>query len=190
MRPTIRSSIAIRNGKRPDARPSDSPCRLNTIDNMSDREVRGESVFAHIKPIKNKIEKSTFKNSEGLVRPTVTGRARMAEHRQSRHPSIPRDGRGIEWTAHTVVQWRSTDQSRRRRKGVRGEARGGRISSTNLTPANDAGIAGWSMRQVSRDAIAQGARPDRGNVPLMAFEWYKNISAGRPRRCGWPTCGH
>ena len=53
---------------------------------------------------------------------------------------------------------------------------GGLITSTNLTPANDAGIARWSDAQV-KNAIAQGARPDRALVPLMAFEWYKNISA-------------
>ena len=53
---------------------------------------------------------------------------------------------------------------------------GGLITSTNLTPANDAGIARWSDAQV-KDAIAQGKRPDRALVPLMAFEWYKNISA-------------
>jgi hypothetical protein len=53
---------------------------------------------------------------------------------------------------------------------------GGLITSTNLTPANDAGIARWSDAQV-KDAIAQGVRPDRTLVPLMAFGWYKNISA-------------
>ena len=57
------------------------------------------------------------------------------------------------------------------------EAPGGAvITSANLTPANDLGIAKWTDAQV-KDAITLSVRPDRGVVPLMAFEWYKNISA-------------
>ena len=55
-------------------------------------------------------------------------------------------------------------------------ASGGRIASSNLTPANDDGIAHWTDVEV-KDAITLGVRPGRPLVPVMAFDWYRNMSS-------------
>jgi mono/diheme cytochrome c family protein len=53
---------------------------------------------------------------------------------------------------------------------------GGLITSANLTPANAHGIAGWSDAELV-SSIRTGVRPNGSHiVPLMAFDWYRNIS--------------
>jgi hypothetical protein len=52
----------------------------------------------------------------------------------------------------------------------------GVVTSANLTPANENGIANWTDAQIE-DAIVKGIRPDgRHLVLLMAFDWYKSIT--------------
>src|SRR5205085_1957722 len=53
---------------------------------------------------------------------------------------------------------------------------GGVITSANLTPANDDGIAHWTDAEI-KHAITHGVRPGRALIPVMAFDWYKNISS-------------
>lgn len=64
---------------------------------------------------------------------------------------------------------------------------GGFVISTNLTPANEHGIAHWTDQQI-KTAITQGVRPDRPLVRLMAFDWYKHSSSADWMRW-WRTCG-
>jgi mono/diheme cytochrome c family protein len=52
---------------------------------------------------------------------------------------------------------------------------GALVLTSNLTPANPAGMAKWTDQQV-KTAITKGRRPDRALVQLMAFDWYQTIS--------------
>ena len=52
----------------------------------------------------------------------------------------------------------------------------GVVTSANLCPANENGIADWTNAQIE-DAIVEGIRPDGRHLVLpMAFDWYKNVT--------------
>jgi mono/diheme cytochrome c family protein len=170
---------AIRNGKRPNGTTIGPPMPISYYRNMSDSDVRAIVTYLRtVKPIKNRTEKSTYK----IPLPAQYGPAVTTV------PDVPRTNRvaygqylatalGHCMDCHTPQVNGRSDMSRLGAGGREFEAPGGGvITSANLTPANDLGIAKWTDAQV-KDAITHGVRPDRRLVPLMAFEWYKNISA-------------
>ena len=145
---------------------------------LSDSDVRAIVAYLRtVKPIKNKTEKSTYKIPlPAQYGPTVTSVPDMPRTDKAAYGRYLATALGHCMDCHTPMVNGRSDMAKVGAGGREFEAPGGGlITSTNLTPANDAGIAQWSDAQV-KDAIAQGKRPDRALVPLMAFEWYKNIS--------------
>jgi mono/diheme cytochrome c family protein len=147
--------------------------------NLSDSDARAIVAYLRtVKPIKNKTEKSTYKIPlPAQYGPTVTSVPDMPRADKVAYGRYLATALGHCMDCHTPMVNGRSDMTKVGAGGREFEVHGGGlITSTNLTPANDAGIARWSDLQV-KDAIAQGVRPDRALVPLMAFDWYKNISA-------------
>jgi mono/diheme cytochrome c family protein len=170
---------AIRNGKRPDGTTIGPPIPIEYYRNLSDSDARAIVAYLRtVKPIKNKTEKSTYKIPlPAQYGPTVTSVPDMPRADKVAYGRYLATALGHCMDCHTPMVNGRSDMTKVGAGGREFEVHGGGlITSTNLTPANDAGIARWSDAQV-KDAIAQGVRPDRALVPLMAFEWYKNISA-------------
>jgi mono/diheme cytochrome c family protein len=169
---------AIRNGKRPDGTTIGPPMPIAYYRNMSDSDVRAIVAYLRtVKPIKNKTEKSSYK----IPLPTQSGPTVVSV------PDVPRTDKvaygqylatalGHCMDCHTPRVNGRSDMSRVGAGGREFEApSGGLITSANLTPADNAGIAHWTDAEL-KNAIVYGVRPDRSLVPVMAFEWYKNIS--------------
>jgi mono/diheme cytochrome c family protein len=145
---------AIRNGKRPDGTIIGPPMPIQYYRSLSDSKIPLPAQYG----------------------PTVTGVLDMPRTDKVAYGRYLATALGHCMDCHTPMVNGRSDMTKVGAGGREFEVHGGGlITSTNLTPANDAGIARWSDAQV-KDAIAQGVRPDRALVPLMAFEWYKNIS--------------
>ena len=170
---------AIRNGKRPDGTIIGPPMAIPFYRGMADSDVRAIVAYLRtVKPISNKVEKSTYK----IPLPPSYGPAVMNV------ADVPRDdkvaygrylatGLGHCMDCHTPQERGRTDMARLGAGGREfGAPGGGLIISANLTPANPNGIAGWTDEQL-KIALTQGKRPDRPLVRLMAFDWYKSMSA-------------
>jgi mono/diheme cytochrome c family protein len=169
---------AIRNGKRPNGTIIGPPMPIAYYRNMSDSDVRAIVAYLRtVKPIKNKTEKSTYKIPlPAQYGPTVTSVPDMPHTDKVAYGQYLATALGHCMDCHTPLVNGRNDMTRIGAGGREFEAPGGGlITSANLTPANNAGIAQWTDAQV-RNAITHGVRPDRPLVPLMAFEWYKNIS--------------
>jgi mono/diheme cytochrome c family protein len=169
---------AIHNGKRPDGTTIGPPMPIGFYRNMSDTDARAIVAYLRtVKPVKNKPEKSSYK----IALPTQYGPPIVSV------PDVPRTDKvaygrylatalGHCMDCHTPRVNGRPDMSRVGAGGREFETpSGGVITSANLTPANDTGIAHWTDAEVKK-AITGGARPDRALVPIMAFEWYKNLS--------------
>lgn len=170
---------AIRNGKRPDGTIIGPPMPIEYYRNLSDSDARAIVAYLRtVKPIKNKTEKSTYKIPlPAQYGPTVTSVPDMPRADKVAYGRYLATALGHCMDCHTPMVNGRSDMTKVGAGGREFEVHGGGlITSTNVTPANDAGIARWSDAQV-KNAIAQGVRPDRALVPLMAFDWYKNISA-------------
>jgi mono/diheme cytochrome c family protein len=170
---------AIRNGKRPDGTTIGPPMPIEYYRRLSDSDVRAIVAYLRtVKPIKNKTEKSTYKIPlPAQYGPTVTSVPDMPRADKVAYGRYLATALGHCMDCHTPMVNGRSDMTKVGAGGREFEVHGGGlITSTNVTPANDAGIARWSDAQV-KNAIAQGVRPDRALVPLMAFDWYKNISA-------------
>ena len=170
---------AIRNGKRPDGTTIGPPMPIGFYRNMSDSDARAIVAYLRtVKPVKNKPEKSAYK----IALPAQYGPPVVSV------PDVPREDKaaygrylatalGHCMDCHTPRVNGRPDMSRVGAGGREFETpSGGLITSANLTPANKAGIAHWTDAEVKK-AITDGVCPDRALVPLMAFEWYKNISS-------------
>jgi mono/diheme cytochrome c family protein len=170
---------AIRNGKRPDGTTIGPPMAIAYYRNMSDSDVRAIVAYLRtVKPVKNKTEKSTYK----IPLPTQYGPAVVSV------PDVPSTNKvaygqylatalGHCMDCHTPRVNGRHDTGRVGAGGREFETpSGGPITSANLTPANDDGIAHWTDAEV-KNAITLGVRPGRPLVPVMAFEWYKNMSS-------------
>jgi mono/diheme cytochrome c family protein len=170
---------AIRNGKRPDGTIIGPPMPIAYYRNMSDSDVRAIVAYLRtVKPIKNKSEKSTYKIPlPAQYGPTVTSVPDVPRTDKVAYGQYLATALGHCMDCHTPRVNGRPDPTKVGGGGREFEvATGGLITSANLTPANDAGIARWTDAQV-KNAITQGVRPERSLVPVMAFEWYKNISS-------------
>jgi mono/diheme cytochrome c family protein len=169
---------AIRNGKRPDSTTIGPPMPIAFYRGMSDTDVHAIVAYLRqVKPIKNKVDKSTFK----IPLPPAYGPP------VGHVPDVPRTdkvaygkylatGAGHCMDCHTPMVNGRTDMNRLGAGGNEFESPvGGIILSANLTPGNPNGIAGWTDAQL-KTAITDGKRPDRPLVRLMAFDWYKSLS--------------
>jgi mono/diheme cytochrome c family protein len=170
---------AIRNGKRPDGTTIGPPMPIAFYRNMSDSDVRAIVAYLRtVKPIKNKTEASSYK----ITLPTQYGPTVVSV------PDVPRTDKvaygqylatalGHCMDCHTPRVNGRSDMGRVGAGGREFEApSGGLITSSNLTPGNDAGMAHWTDAEL-KNAIVYGVRPDRPLVSVMGFEWYKNISS-------------
>jgi mono/diheme cytochrome c family protein len=170
---------AIRNGKRPDGTIIGPPMPIAYYRNMSDSDVRAIVAYLRtVKPVNNKTEKSSYK----IPLPTQYGPAVVSV------PDVPRTDKvaygqylatalGHCMDCHTPRVNGRSDMSKVGAGGREFETpSGGLITSPNLTPADESGIAHWTDAEL-KNAIVQGVRPDRPLVPVMAFDWYKNISS-------------
>ena len=169
---------AIRNGKRPDGTTIGPPMPIGMYRGMSDSDVRAIVAYLRsVKPIKNKVEKSTYKI------PLPPGYGPVVTHVMD----VPRTDKlaygkylatalGHCMECHTPMVQGRTDMSRLGAGGNKFESPvGGIVVSANLTPGNPDGIAKWTDAQL-KAAIEEGKRPDRPLVRLMAFDWYRNLS--------------
>ena len=145
---------------------------------MSDTDVKAIVAYLRsIKPINNKVEKSTYKiplpPSYG---PPVTSVPDVPRTDHIAYGKYLATGLGHCMDCHTPDVQGRPDFSRIGAGGNPfGAPNGGVIISANLTPGNPKGIAGWTNQQI-KTAITTGMRPDRPLVRLMAFDWYKNLS--------------
>jgi mono/diheme cytochrome c family protein len=171
---------AIRNGKRPDGTIIGPPMPIGFYRGMSDTDVTAIVAYLRtVKPVSNKVEKSTYKIPlPPGYGPPVTQVAEVPHGDKLAYGRYLATGLGHCMDCHTPrVQGRS-DMARMGAGGNTFEApNGGLIVSANLTPGNPNGIAEWTDAQL-KTAITEGKRPDRPLVALMAFDWYKNLSAG------------
>ena len=168
---------AIRNGKRPNGTTIGPPMPISYYRNMSDSDVRAIVAYLRtVKPIKSRTEKSTYKNPTRSVRTRGHHRPDVSRTNRVAYGQYLATALGHCMDCHTPQVNGRSDMSRLGAGGREFEAPGGGvITSANLTPANDLGIAKWTDAQV-KDAITHGVRPDRQLVPLMAFEWYKDVT--------------
>jgi mono/diheme cytochrome c family protein len=169
---------AIRNGKRPDGTTIGPPMPFAFYRDMSDTDIRAIVTYLRsVKPINNKVEKSTWKlplpNDYG---PMVTQVADVPPSDKATYGHYLAIALGHCMDCHTPKVNGAPDLSRIGAGGRKIEAwTGGLVTSANLTPANPSGIAGWTDAQV-KTAITDGVRPDgRRLVLLMAFDGYKNM---------------
>jgi mono/diheme cytochrome c family protein len=170
---------AIRNGKRPDGTTIGPPMPIAYYRNMSDSDVRAIVAYLRtVKPVKNKTEKSSYKISlPTQYGPTVVSIPDVPRTDKVAYGQYLATALGHCMDCHTPRVNGRSDMSRVGAGGREFEApSGGPITSANLTPADDAGIAHWTDAEL-KNAIVYGVRPGRPLVPVMAFEWYKNISS-------------
>jgi mono/diheme cytochrome c family protein len=170
---------AIRNGKRPDGTIIGPPMPIAFYRDMSDTDVKAiVDYLRSIKPISNKMEKSTYKIPlPPGYGPPVTHVADVPRTNAVAYGKYLATGLGHCMDCHTPDVQGRPDFTRMGGGGNPfGAPNGGVIISANLTPGNPQGVAGWTNDQV-KTAITAGMRPDRPLVRLMAFDWYKNISS-------------
>jgi mono/diheme cytochrome c family protein len=169
---------AIRNGKRPDGTTIGPPMPIGFYRGMSDTDVHAIVAYLRsVKPISNKVEKSTYK----IPLPVAYGPV------VTKVPDVPRSdkvayghylatGLGHCMDCHTPSVNGRPDMTRMGAGGNQfASPIGGIIVSANLTPGNPNGIASWTDDQL-KTALRTGNRPDRPLVRLMAFDWYKTMS--------------
>ena len=169
---------AIRNGRRPDGTIIGPPMPIAFYRGMADSDVRAIVAYLHtVKPINNKVEKSTYKIPlPPAYGPVVTTVADVPRSDKLAYGKYLATGLGHCMDCHTPLVNGRNDMARMGAGGNEFDAPGGgSIISANLTPGNPNGIAGWTDNQL-KTAITQGKQPDRPLVRLMAFDWYKNMS--------------
>ena len=169
---------AIRNGKRPDGTTIGPPMPIGFYRDMSDSDVKAIVAYLRqVKPISNKVEKSTYKIPlPPAYGPVVTHVADVPRTDKVAYGKYLATGLGHCMDCHTPAVNGRPDMTRMGAGGNQFESPiGGIIVSANLTPGNPDGVAGWTDDQV-KTAIREGMRPDRPLVRLMAFDWYKGMS--------------
>ncbi|HXQ50252.1 MAG TPA: cytochrome c [Stellaceae bacterium] len=169
---------AIRNGKRPDGTTIGPPMPIAFYRGMSDTDVHAIVAYLRsVKPVANKVEKSTFKIPlPPGYGPVVTHVADVPRTDKVAYGKYLATGLGHCMDCHTPQVEGRSDMTRMGAGGNQFESPiGGIIVSANLTPGNPSGIAGWTDDQV-KTAITKGERPDRPLVRLMAFDWYQTMS--------------
>ncbi len=171
---------AIRNGKRPDGTIIGPPMPIAFYRGISDDDVRAIVAYLRsVKPIQNKVEKSTYKiplpPSYG---PRVIHVAPVPRSDKLAYGHYLASALGHCLDCHTPIL--PTGQNDMSRLGGGGNELPGPgntvVISSNLTPGNSKGIASWTDPQI-KTAIRTGHRPD--GTPMvgpMAFAWYQNIS--------------
>jgi mono/diheme cytochrome c family protein len=145
---------------------------------MSDTDVTAIVAYLRqVKPISNKVEKSTYKIPlPPAYGPVVTHVADVPRTDKAAYGKYLATGLGHCMDCHTPQVNGRSDMSRMGAGGNQYESPiGGIIVSANLTPGNPDGIAKWTDAQIET-AIMTGNRPDRPLVRLMAFDWYKTMS--------------
>jgi mono/diheme cytochrome c family protein len=170
---------AIRNGKRPDGTIIGPPMPIAFYRGMSDADVRAIVAYLRsVRPIRNQVEKSTYKiplpPSYG---PVVVHVNDVSAGDRLAYGHYLASALGHCLDCHTPLL--PTGQNDTTRLGAGGNELPGPgnsvVVSSNLTPGNPKGIAGWSDAQL-KAAIRLGHRPDGSAlVGPMAFDWYKNI---------------
>jgi mono/diheme cytochrome c family protein len=170
---------AIRNGRRPDGTIIGPPMPIAFYRGMCDDDARAIVAYLRsVKPVRIKVEKSTYK----IPLPPSYGPA------VTQVPAIPRDDKlayghylasalGHCLDCHTPLL--PTGENDMSQLGAGGNELPGPgntvVTSSNLTPGNPKGIAGWTDAQV-KTSIRTGKRPDGSPlVGPMAFDWYQNI---------------
>ena len=169
---------AIRNGKRPDGTTIGPPMAIPFYRGMSDTDVHAIVAYLRtVKPIGNKVEKSTYKMPLPVAYgPVVTKVPDVPRTDKVAYGKYLATGLGHCMECHTPQVNGRADMTRMGAGGNQyASPIGGIIMSANLTPGNPNGIAGWTDEQV-KTAIRTGNRPDRPLVRLMAFDWYKTMS--------------
>ena len=169
---------AIRNGQRPDGSIIGPPMAIAFYRDMSDTDVKAIVAYLRsVKPVSNKIEKSTYKIPlPPNYGPPVVHVADVPRENHVAYGKYLATGLGHCMDCHTPQVRGQADMARIGAGGNPfGAPTGGVIFSANLTPGNPTGVAGWTNQQV-KDAITLGKRPDRPLVRLMAFDWYKGMS--------------
>lgn len=169
---------AIRDGRHANGRMLRPPMPYEEYRKMSDRDVRAIVAYLRkVKPISSKNQPSVYRIPiPATYGPTVSGvPTPPASDKIAYGRYLAEIGHCME--CHTP---RVGGQMLREKLGAGGfevpAPTGGTIVTSNLTPANRDGIAGWSDPQVAH-AIRFGERPDGGKlVPLMAFDWYRTIN--------------
>lgn len=171
---------AIRNGKRPDGTIIGPPMPIAFYRDMSDGDVRAIVAYLrNVKPIRNKVEKSTYKIPlPPGYGPDVTHVAETSRADKLAYGHYLAGALGHCLDCHTPLL--PTGQNDMTRPGAGGNELPGPgnsvVMSSNLTPGNPKGIASWTDAQV-KTAIRTGHRPDGSQlVGPMAFDWYRNIS--------------
>lgn len=170
---------AIRNGRRPDGTLIGPPMAIEFYRDISDTDVKAIVAYLRqIKPVSNKTGKSVYKIPlPASYGPTVTSVPDTPRTDKVAYGHYLATALGHCMDCHTPMVRGRNDMSRVGAGGNKyGAPGGGVITSSNLTPANAAGVAKWTDAQV-KTAITKGVRPDGGAiVPMMAFAWYKDIS--------------
>ncbi len=169
---------AIRNGKRPDGRIIGPPMPIAFYRGMADSDVRAIVAYLRtVKPIHNEVDKSSYSIPLPVAYgPVVTHVADVPRTDKVAYGRYIATGLGHCMDCHTPLDHGRSDMARLGAGGNQFESPiGGMIISANLTPANPAGIAGWTDAQL-KTAIRDGQRPDRPLVRLMAFDWYKGMA--------------
>ncbi len=171
---------AIRNGKRPDGTIIGPPMPIAFYCDMSDADVK--AIVAYLRQassISNKVEKSKYNIPlPASYGPPVTSVPHPDSADKVTYGRYLATGLGHCMDCHTPMVQGRNDMTRMGAGGnkIGLPVGGGVIVTANLTPANPDGVAHWTDAQV-KTSIQTGARPDGRNLaPLMAFDWYKNIS--------------
>jgi mono/diheme cytochrome c family protein len=169
---------AIRMGKRPNGTIIGPPMAIPFYRDMSDTDVNALVAYMRtVKPVHNEVGKSTYRiplpPSYG---PDVTHVPDVPRSNKVAYGGYLASALGHCMDCHTPMVKGRNDMSRLGAGGTEfGLPNGGTVVSPNLTPGNPNGVAHWTNAQV-KTAITLGKRPDRQLVPLMAFDWYKNMS--------------
>ena len=159
---------SIRNGKRPDGTTIGPPMPIGFYRNMSDSDVLAVVAYLRsVTPIPHKLEKSTFR----IPLPESYGPAVVHV------TDVPSDDKvaygkyladiGHCMECHTPMTGDHLDMAR---VGAGGRELpvfpAGVVTSANLTPADENGIANWTDAQIE-DAIVKGIRPDGRHLVLL-----------------------
>ena len=171
---------AIRNGKRRDGGTIGPPMPIEFYRGMSDTDVRAIVAYLRsVPPVHHAVEKSSYRIPlPPNYGPAVTTVSDVPRDDTIAYGHYLASSLGHCLDCHTP---RGADgQLHMDKIGAGGQEigvpwGGGLVTTPNLTPANPTGIAKWTDQQV-KAAIAQGERPDRPLVRLMAFDWYRTIS--------------
>jgi mono/diheme cytochrome c family protein len=170
---------AIRNGKRPDGTTIGPPMPIFFYRGMSDTDVHALVAYLRaVKPVHNKVGKSVYKMPlPAAYGPMVTHVPDPPRSDKIAYGHYLATGLGHCMDCHTPAVNGRSDMSRIGAGGNQFEAPGGgMVVSANLTPGNPTGIASWTDAQL-KTAITTGQSPGRPLVPLMAFGFYKTMSA-------------